>query len=73
MKHTIGYRYRINNTPYEDAKKRVFDKLGYIKTKINVCMIWTKKTESVNFLDDEKNVVAIYNETLKDFWWCKND
>ena len=72
MKHEIGYRYRIKNISYEDARKRVFDKLGYVKTKIGVSMIWTKKTESINFLDEEENIVAIYNKTLKNFWWCGN-
>ena len=72
MKHEIGYRCRIKNISYEDARKRVCDKLGYVKTKFGVSMIWTKKALSINFLDEEENIVAIYNETLKNFWWCGN-
>ena len=73
MNHEIGYRYRIKNISYEDVKKRVFDKLGYVKTKFGVSMVWTKKTQPINFLDEKENIVAIYNKILKNFWWCGNE
>lgn len=69
MKHKMGYENRIENVSYEDAKNRVLDRLGFIKTKENVGMFWTKKTKSINFLNEEGKVVAIYNKTIRDFWW----
>ena len=65
----IDYENRLQNITYEEAEKQVFDKLGYIKTKPGVGMMWTKKTKSINFLDKKGKIVAIYSETVKDFWW----
>ena len=65
----IDYEHRIENITYEDAKKRVFDRLGFIKTKPGVGMMWTKKTKSTNFLDEKGKILAIYNQTVRDFWW----
>lgn len=65
----IDYENRLQNITYEEAEKRVFDKLGYIKTKHGVGMYWTKKTKSINFLDKQGKIIAIYNTTIRDFWW----
>lgn len=65
----IDYEHRLKNITYEDAAKRVFDRLGYIKTKPGVGMMWTKKTKSTHFLDKKGKIVAIYNKTIRDFWW----
>ena len=64
----IDYENRLRNITYEEAEKQVFDKIGFIKTKPGVGMMWTKKTKSVNFLDKKGKIVAIYNQTIKDFW-----
>ena len=64
----IDYENRLKNITYEEAEKRVFDKLGFIETKPGVGMMWTKKTKSVNFLDKKGKIFAIYNQTIKDFW-----
>lgn len=69
MKHKIGYENRIENISYEDARNRVLDRLEFIKTEENMGMFWTKKTKSINFLNEEGKVVAIYNKTIRDFWW----
>ena len=69
MSKKIDYEHRIKNITYEEAVKQVFDSLRYIKTKPGVGMMWTKKTESVNFLDKKGKIVAIYNKTIRDFWW----
>ena len=71
VQHKIGYRYRIKGISYDDAIKRVFDKLGFIKTKSGVGMMWTKKTKSTYFLDNKGKIRAIYNHTNKNFWWVK--
>ena len=65
----IDYENRLQNITYEEAEKQVFDKLGYIKTKPGVGIMWTKKTKSINFLDKQGKIVAIYNMTIRDFWW----
>ena len=69
MKHKMGYENRIENISYEDAKNIVLDRLGFIKTELSVGMMWTKKTESINFLNEEGKIVAVYNKTIRDFWW----
>lgn len=69
MNHKIDYEHRIKNITYEDAAKRVFDRLGYIKTKSGVGMMWTKRTKSTHFLDKKGKIVAIYNKTIRDFLW----
>ena len=71
MNQKVDYEHRIKNITYEEAVKQVFDHLGYIKTKPGVGMMWTKKTKSVNFLDKQERIVAIYNKTIRDFWWIK--
>ena len=63
------YEHRLQNISYEEAEKYVFVKLGFIKTREGVGMFWTKKTKSINFLDKKDKIVAIYNQTVKDFWW----
>lgn len=65
----IDYEHRLQNISYEEAEKQVFDKLGFIKTREGVGMFWTKKTKSINFLDEKGKIVAIYNITIRDFWW----
>ena len=65
----INYEHRLQNISYEEAEKQVFNKLGFIKTKAGVGMFWTKKTKSVNFLDEKGKILAIYSETIRDFWW----
>jgi len=65
----IDYEHRIKNISLKDAEKRVFNRLGYIKTKPGIGMFGTKKTKSVNFLDKKGKIVAIYNTTIRDFWW----
>ena len=65
----IDYEHRLKTITYEDAEKQVFDRLGFIKTKPGVGMMWTKKTKSINFLDKQGKIIAIYNQTIKDFWW----
>ena len=67
----IGYRYRIENISYDEAVRRVFDKLGFIKTKSGTGIAWTKKTKSTYFLSKKGKIVAIYNMTNKTFWWVK--
>ena len=69
--NVIGYRYRIKDISYEEAKKRVFDKLGFIKTKSGVGIMWTKKTKSTYFLGKKGETLAVYNHTNKNFWWVK--
>lgn len=69
MKHEIDYRNRIENITYEDAKKRVMDRLGFVKTKTGVEMLWTKKGKTTDFLGKDGNIKGIYSHTLKDFWW----
>ena len=67
----IGYRYRMESISFEDAKKRVLKKLGFIKTKPGVGIAWTKKTKSTYFLDKKGETRAIYSHTNKTFWWVK--
>ena len=67
----IGYRYRTENMSFDEANKRVLKKLGFIKTKPGVGMMWTKKTKSTYFLDKKGEICAIYNHTNKFFWWVK--
>ena len=67
----IGYRYRIKDIFYDEAVRRVFDKLGFIKTKQGTGIAWTKKTKSTYFLDNKGEIRAIYNHTNKNFWWVK--
>ena len=66
-----GYRYRIKDISYDEAVRRVFDKLGFIKTKQGTGIAWTKKTKSTYFLDNKGKTLAIYNHTNKVFWWVK--
>ena len=68
MSVKVDYEHRIKNITYEDAAKRVYDKLGYIKTKPGVGMMWTKRTKSIHFLDKKGKIFAIYNQTIRDFW-----
>ena len=67
----IGYRYRTKDISYEEAVKRVFNKLGFIKTKPSVGIMWTKKTKSTYFLGKKSEILAVYSHTNKDFWWVK--
>ena len=67
----IGYRYRTKDISYEEAVKRVFDKIGFIKTKSGVGIAWTKKTKSTYFLGKKDEIRAIYIHTNKFFWWVK--
>jgi len=69
MEHKIGYRHRIKNISYGDAKKRVMDRLGFIKIKSGIEMLWTKRGKTTDFLGKDGNIKAIYSHTLKDFWW----
>lgn len=71
MQHKIGYKYRIENITFEDAAKRVLDRLGFIKTKPGIGMMWTKRTKSTCFLGERGGIRAIYNHTVKDFWWLR--
>lgn len=65
----IDYEHRLENISLEEAEKQVLDRLGFIKTKPGVGMMWTKKTKSTNFLDKKEKIVAIYSNTIRDFWW----
>lgn len=67
----IDYEHKLENISLEEAEKQVLDRLGFIKTKPGVGMFWTKKTKSVNFLDEKGKTLAIYNQTVRDFWWVE--
>jgi len=69
MIHKEGIQYKIKNISYEDAKKRVKDKLGMIRTKEGIGLLWTKSTKSTYFLDKSGTRRAVYNHTVRDFWW----
>ena len=71
MIHKIGYRYKIKNISYDAAELRVLDRLGFIKTKPGVGMMWTQKTKSTHFLDKEGEIRGIYSWSNRDFWWVK--
>lgn len=69
MSIKVDYEHRLKNITYKEAVKRVYDKLGYIKTKPGVGMFWTKRTKSTLFSDKKGKTVPIFSWTIKDFWW----
>ena len=64
-----GHANRIKNISFEDAKAKVQAELGRIITKPSEGLFWTKPTNSTLFLDDNGRVRAVYNHTIRDFWW----
>lgn len=69
----LTYENRLQNISYEEAKKHVLEKFGAIKTRESVGMMWTQRTKSIQFLDDEDKIVAIYNITIRDFWFTEQE
>ena len=69
----IGYEMRLKDISYIEAKQLVLNKVTEFHTKQFPGMMWTQRTKAIFFYNTNRILIAIYNKTIRDFWFLKKE